>query len=228
MINLSKRLGAIAALVPRTGGVADVGTDHGYIPVWLLQNDFQGFVAATDINAGPLERARLTAAQYGISDKISFYLCDGLELVDADSVSTVIIAGMGGETIASILQNAPWTHDKLLILQPMSKSERLREWLFENGYRVLTERLVQDGAVYEILTATGGVDAPYGDGEILTGRFPLVSADPLFPARLSLLIKKTQRAVAGQSAASGAEGKTRLDALKKVLSGLYDMQSRLE
>lgn len=226
-INLSKRMRALAALVPHGGGLADVGTDHGYIPVWLLLNGFEGHIAVTDINAAPLERAKQTAAQYGVYDRISFHLCDGLAQVDANRVSAVIIAGMGGETIASILQNAPWTREKLLLLQPMSKADRLRSWLFESGYRVLTESLVEDGPVYEILTATGGCDTPYGGGEALTGHFHLISGDPLFPARLRSLIGKTRRAVTGLENASGADSAARLDSLKKTLDGLLSMQSQL-
>ncbi|NCC68024.1 MAG: SAM-dependent methyltransferase, partial [Clostridia bacterium] len=146
-IKLSERLLSIAKLIPSCGGVADVGTDHGYIPVWLAQNGHSGGLFATDINKGPLEHAKQTAAEYGQAGKISFFLCDGLKALSGREISTVIIAGMGGENIAEIISAAPWMKENhsLLILQPMSKSAFLRQWLFNNGYSVLSEQLVDDG-----------------------------------------------------------------------------------
>ena len=223
-IHLSKRLTAIAALVPPEGGLADVGTDHGYIPIWLLQNGFSGSVFATDINAAPLERARLSADENRLADKIDFRLCNGLAAVDSAKIDTVIIAGMGGETIAAILEAAPWTHEKHLIFQPMTKSERLRLWLFENNYKVLSEHLVKDGAIYELLTATGGSDRPYSDSELLTGHLDLIRSDRLFPARLSVLISRTRRALSGLESTEKAASSNRLDDLKRELRELEDMQ----
>ena len=228
-IKLSRRMEAIARLVPLSGGVADVGTDHGYIPISLLQRGFADKIVATDINPGPLESAKCAAAGQGVSDKISFYLCDGLAALDGDGLSTVIIAGMGGETIASILEAAPWTKEsgRLLILQPMSKSERLRSWLFENVYRVLTEELVEDGAVYELMTVTGGEDTPYEAGELLTGHYSLISGDPLFPARLDALTEKCKRAAEGLSASSDPECKNRLRKINESIEGLSALKARL-
>lgn len=226
-IKLSKRLSAIAALIPPSGGVADVGTDHGYIPVWLLQNGYKGAIIATDINSGPLERAKRTAAEYRLREKINFHLCDGLADADEKYISTIVIAGMGGETIAAILNAAPWTREKILILQPMTKSERLRSWLFQNQYRVTAETLVEDGTVYEILCATGGSDIPYEEGEFITGHFPLISGDPLFPQRLASLIEKHRRALAGLQRASDTESALRREALERELHGLLEMQGKL-
>ena len=223
-IHLSKRLTAIAALVPNEGGLADVGTDHGYIPVWLLQNGFSSLIFATDINAAPLERARLCAEENQLADKINFCLCDGLAAVDSAKIDTVIIAGMGGETIAAILEAAPWAHEKYLILQPMTKSERLRRWLFENGYRVISEHLIEDGAIYELLTATGGTDELYSEAEFLTGHLNLIRSDWHFPARLSALIERTSRALSGLESAEKATSSTRLDDLKRELKELGNMR----
>ena len=226
-IHLSKRLRAIASLVPPEGGLVDVGTDHGYIPVRLLQNGFAGAIFATDINSGPLERARLSAAENGLADRISFHLCDGLAAVDSEKVSTVIIAGMGGENIAAILSAAPWTRQKHLILQPMSKSERLRLWLFENDYVVLAEQLVEDGALYELITATGGRDYPYSRAELLTGHFGLIKNDPLFPKRLTFLINRVSRALRGLQSAGKQASCSDIDAQKIEMNELSRMLDSL-
>lgn len=228
-IKLSDRLLAIARLVPPLGGVADVGTDHGYIPVWLAQNGHSGKIYASDINEAPLEHAKLTAVEYGQADRISFALCDGLAALDGTDISTVIIAGMGGENIADILSAAPWTKTlrTRLILQPMTKSALLRSWLFDNGYRVLSEQLVQDGLVYEILTAEAGEDESYSPAELLTGHSKLISNDPLFEGRLDSLIEKTERAVSGLASSSRAEDSERLTQASTALSSLFELKKSI-
>ena len=108
-IRLSNRLQAVASWIAPCGTVADVGTDHGYLPVWLLQTHTAQRVIASDIHAGPLDRARRSAAEYSLENAIRFELCDGLQFAGADAADTVVIAGMGGETIITVLDAAPWT-----------------------------------------------------------------------------------------------------------------------
>ena len=224
-VALSKRLSAIAHLIPKTGGVADVGTDHGHIPVWLFQKGYKGKIFASDINQGPLDKAHTYARDHGASDDICFLLCDGLKDIPPDEVKTVVIAGMGGETIAGILSAAPWTRQggRLLILQPMTKSEELRLWLFENGYRVLSEQLVEDGKIYEIITARGGIDSPYTAAELLTGHLDLIKSDRLYPKQLQLLISKLDRACKGIKSSSKENDAGRLEELQETLRQLLEM-----
>ena len=226
-LKLSVRLEALAKLVPNSGSVADVGTDHGYIPVWLVQNGHCGALFATDIKEAPLEHARRTAEEYGQAGAIEFHLCDGLSALRGSSVETVIIAGMGGENIAEILEAAPWVRENgcLLILQPMSKSAHLRSWLFENGYKVLSEQLADDGAVYEILTARAGIDLPYSPAELLLGHRQLISGSPLYARRLEALIGKTKRALSGLSASQKADDTERLAVLNETLSSLQELKN---
>ncbi len=110
-IRLSNRLQAVASWIAPCGTVADVGTDHGYLSVWLLQTHTAQRVIASDIHAGPLDRARRSAAEYSLENAIRFELCDGLQFAGADAADTVVIAGMGGETIIAILEGAAWTKD---------------------------------------------------------------------------------------------------------------------
>lgn len=227
-IRLSGRLKAIARLVPPSGGMADIGTDHGYLPIYLFKKGFEGTIIATDIKPGPLDSARRSAKEHGLDGTIDFHLCDGLRGIDGSTIATVVIAGMGGETIASILEDAPWTKEggRLLVLQPMSKSDRLRSWLFENGYKVLTEELIKDGAVYELFSVSGGNDAAYCAGELLTGHFQLISGDPLFPERLDRLISKQRRAADGLSSSNDLESHKRLEKINEILGDLYYMKER--
>ena len=144
-MELTPRLQLIAEQVPQGARLVDVGTDHGYLPVWLLCSGQIDHAIAADLRAGPLERARETARQHGQTERISFRLCNGLTAVEPEEVDTVAIAGMGGETITSILKAAPWTHqDKLLLLQPMSGELQLRKWLQDHGYAILRERIAKE------------------------------------------------------------------------------------
>lgn len=226
-IKLSKRLALLASLVPPSGSLADVGTDHGYLPVSLVQGGHKGSFYATDINHDPLERAKNTARGQGLENRIRFFLCDGLAAVPP--VDTVVIAGMGGETIAGILAAASWTREenRLLLLQPMTKAAQLRLWLYEQGYRVLSEHLVQDGEVYEVLAVTGGKDVPYSPAELLMGHRALIEKSPLFPARLAEHTTKAQRILEGLKAAKEPDA-GRIREAEETLSSLLSLGAQTE
>ena len=135
MIRLTKRLEAIKNRITPGGRVIDVGTDHGMLPVYLAENGLAVSLAATDINAEPLARGKELAAEHGVQDRISFVLTDGLRGVGPE-FDTVVIAGMGGETMISILEAAPWVRENRvqLILQPQSKFGDLTLWLSAQQY----------------------------------------------------------------------------------------------
>lgn len=156
MINLDKRLSAVAALVRPGSRLADIGTDHAYLPVHLVQAGVCPTAIASDIGAGPLEAARHTVTENELTSKIALRLGNGLATVSVDEVEDIAIAGMGGETIAAILEAAPWVKDARLrlILQPMTRAEDLRRWLLQNGFSVLEEHLIIDGRhLYPVLAA---------------------------------------------------------------------------
>jgi len=165
MFSLSGRLMAAADFVAPGARVADVGTDHGKLPVWLMLQGRISAAIASDIREQPLCNARETVAKNGLSGRIQLRLCDGLAGITAHEVDTVVIAGMGGDTIAAILAAAPWTKDGAhrLILQPETASVRLRRFLYDNGYTILDETLVQEHRLYSILLVTGGTDAHGSD-----------------------------------------------------------------
>ncbi len=194
MIVLSTRLQAVADLVPHCGCVADVGTDHGYLAAWLLQNNVAKHVFATDIHAGPLERAKQTAKTCDITEKLSFYLCDGLQFREAQNADAVVIAGMGGETMISILQNAPWSWQNTdLILQPQSKQSMLFNWLRKHGIGLNRAVLCEDsGKRYMAVRARGGSDISVSAETLL-----LRAKDPLFSQYLKDELLRIDRALAG-------------------------------
>jgi len=198
MIKLSQRLASIASYAENSKSVADVGTDHGHIPVWLAQHGYAERITASDIKKGPLESARIYAAENEVSEKIEFVLTDGLKGLD-DGYDTVIIAGMGGETIVSILEAAPWTKNGVhLVLQPQSKVEILLKWLYENGYVITDGSIVKDaGKLYMILSVVGGNGVVPEDAYMYVDHVFFEKKEPLLAEYIRGLIKKNIKQLSG-------------------------------
>ncbi|HFI0419959.1 TPA: tRNA (adenine(22)-N(1))-methyltransferase TrmK [Streptococcus suis] len=160
---LSKRLATVADYVPQGARLADVGSDHAYLPLFLMEQGRIDFAVAGEVVQGPYQSARQNVEQAGQSDKISVRLANGLEAVElADQVSTITIAGMGGRLIAEILETGK---DKLgsverLILQPNNREDDVRRWLVANDFQLVTEEILEENdKIYEILVAEkGGTD----------------------------------------------------------------------
>ncbi len=213
-LRLQPRLQCIADCVPRGARLADVGTDHGYLPVWLLKAGRIERAIASDINAGPLEHARRTAEEHGVSGRMDFRLCAGLEGIGRGEADTVVIAGMGGETILGILGGASWDYRGVrLLLQPMTKAELLRRYLSENGFAIVSERLVPDkGTIYAVIEATAGSMRPLTAAEAWCGTGLL--HDPLYGAYAGDRAAKLERAAVGlrQAKRLDSGGAERLEA----------------
>lgn len=173
---MTERLNSILSLIENGRGMADIGTDHGYIPIELAKRDYKGKIIAVDINAFPLQKARLNAVSAGLEDLIDFRLSDGLDCISKDEIDTIVISGLGGSIICDILDRAEWTMDGKykLVLQPMSKAEVLRYWLTNNGYSIEKEFDVLDGRTpYSIICSVySGNNTAYSDAELFTGKQP--------------------------------------------------------
>ncbi len=153
---LDERLFACAEFVRNQSVLADIGTDHAYLPVSLILDGKIDFALACDINAKPLEKAKETALKYGVEKQVSFRLCDGLNDIKEDEFSDLAVAGMGGEMIAKILDNCPYIKNEKynLILQPMSKANILRKYLCENGFEILQEKaVISNRKIYSVINA---------------------------------------------------------------------------
>lgn len=224
-MELTARLRAIADQVPQGVCLADIGTDHGYLPVWLLMNERISGAIASDLREGPLNRAKQTAQQFGQFDRISFRLCGGLDDILEYEADVIVIAGMGGETIASILNNAPWTRqNKLLLLQPMTGLLELRRWLQQNHYTISCEQIVREGKrLYSIWTVIGGEMPSLTPAELWAGR---QSRDPLRKDYLSLMIGKAEKALTGHQTAH-TPNSSAIAELEQVLVGLKQMEKEL-
>ena len=156
MNSLDNRLMLCARFVRRGSRLADIGTDHAYLPVWLCRNGVCPSAIAADINPEPLARGRQTVVAAGLSDRIELRLSNGLREIAADETDDIVIAGMGGELIAAILDDCSYSRDpgKRFILQPMTKSEELLRRLCENGFTVTAQDCcVAAGKCYTVLQA---------------------------------------------------------------------------
>ena len=135
-IPISKRLLCCAGFVEPGARVADIGTDHGYLGIYLLKNGIARQVTACDLRPLPLRNAQENAERFGVGAQMEFLLSDGLERVAPERIDTVVCAGMGGDLIVRILEACAWIRDPgyRLVLQPQSAGQALRLWLAENGY----------------------------------------------------------------------------------------------
>ena len=159
---ISPRLLASAQLVPPCRRAADVGCDHGYLAIHLLQSGAVESVIASDINEMPLQSALHNAVRYGVREKMSFYLSDGVRNIPRD-FDCLICAGMGGDSMVSILEAAPWLRSDqyTLILQCQSKTPLLRRYLSDNGWAIDRETILRDGKfLYTVIRALWDPAAP--------------------------------------------------------------------
>lgn len=177
MKTLSRRLEVIASLIPQGAKVCDVGTDHGYLPIFLVKSGKVSKVIATDIRLKPLNTAKSNIEKTGITG-IELRLGDGLSTVNATEADTVVIAGMGGEVISGIIERCVWAKDKnkAFILQPMTSPEYLRKYLFDSGFDIITEIPLEDnGKLYSVISAVyTGEPVKYEPFQLYTGK---ISAD---------------------------------------------------
>ena len=143
---LSDRLLSCASFVSDGSRVADIGCDHGYLGIHLIKNCNAASVIAADINEAPLQSAMRNAEKYGVRDRMTFHLSDGVRNIPRD-FDTLVCAGMGADTMVSILEAAPWlkSNQYRLILQCQSKTPMLRAYLSENGWRITEESVLRDG-----------------------------------------------------------------------------------
>ena len=172
-MELSKRLYAVASLVTEGASVADIGTDHGYVPIYLMKNKIASKVIALDINKGPLERARMHVIGHGLKGQIETRLSDGLKNVKPGEVDTMIAAGMGGGLVIKILNDSREVVDQLTycILQPQSEIAKVRKYLAKNQLKIVDEDMVEeDGKFYPMMKVVHGEPEKYEEYEYIYGK----------------------------------------------------------
>ena len=192
---LSKRLKTVADLVTPCEKVADVGTDHGYVPIYLVKENICQFAYAMDVNEGPLNIAKSNIAEEGLEDKIETFLSDGFDNFGDREADSVIIAGMGGDLIVDILFRARNYDFDELILSPHKRPDLVRKFLSENGYTISDEKMVEDaGKYYSVIKAVKGESA-YDDVQLEFGPVLLDNKDEVLRAYLDIQLNKFSRII---------------------------------
>lgn len=225
-MNLTDRLQKAADLVPPGKAMADIGTDHGYLPIYLIEKKKMERAIACDINQGPLDRARENLISSGMMDRISLRLGGGLSPLEKGEVDGVTICGMGGLMIRQILEDDREKAQALswLVLQPQNHVAELKVFLSAHHFRIEKEILSQDGGqLYELLLAVPGEMEPL---DLLTAEIGATSSyreDPLFPTHIERLIRKRDFLIQGVAEDTKVERhrKNREKAVeeKKILEG---------
>lgn len=214
MLRLSERLLVTASFVRQGAVLADVGTDHAYIPAFLIKSGVISKAYASDINEGPLQNAAKTLESEKISG-VSLILSDGLKNVPQNDISDVLIAGMGGELIAKILLECAWCEYENLhfILQPMTKADYLRKILYKNGFEIIKEALAEEGEkIYTVMLVRF-----CGNKQIISEAFALLGApddSELFKIKKQREIKRLERIKKGLlKSSSDKEGLNHIQSL---------------
>lgn len=222
---LSHRLITCCDFVTPGDRIADIGCDHGYLGIHLLRQGIATFVIAADINEVPLQSAMRNAEKFGTRDRMAFYLSDGAKSIPRD-FDTMVCAGMGADTMISILEAAPWLRspDYRLILQCQSRRPALRRYLYDNGFQITRETLAQDShfiyPVMEVRYAPGGMLSPGGCH--ITPAL-LQSRSPLLPAFYDMVVEGMRSTVAGLSRSGGEK----YDHYKAVLAELLELEETI-
>ena len=204
---LSKRLSAAADLCRRGSFIADVGTDHAFLPIYLAEKGYIRGGVVSDINKGPIERARAHIAEADLDSMLTPILCDGLSHLEKYNPEDIFILGMGGELIARIIGDAPFVkrHGVRLILQPMTHPEILRKFLSENGFEIVSESIIKDDKLYQIICAEyTGIPYELSLFEMTFGRSNIENPSP----QLRELLANTERVMGDRirgKALSGAD-----------------------
>ncbi len=202
------RLCTAVPYLKRGGRVADIGTDHAYLPIYLVSQGIVSEALASDINQGPIDSARANIERAGLSHRISVLRTDGLHGVEAFAPDDILIFGMGGELIVTILSEAPFVKNKDigLILQPMSRAAALRSWLCENGFEILEETISHVDRYYQTIYARYcGRVQHYNALELQIGRRNICNRPPMLREFLMREIQVWSRIVRGKEQSAGAD-----------------------
>ena len=197
---LDLRMSRIAECVPRGAILADIGTDHGKLPVYLALNKRIKRAVAADINEMPLQKAVNNIKKNNLEDTIDTYLTDGLKGIEQFSPNCVVIAGMGGELIEQILEEGTIEKGNVkYILQPMTKEDSLRKYLCRNGYCITDEHIVKEGKLYQIICAEyDGKSREMGEAEYLLGRINIEKSEDLLGLLIEKVIERTSVKINGK------------------------------
>jgi len=230
-MQLSQRLSSVASMVTAGNCLADVGTDHGYVPIYLYERNVIPRAIAMDVNIGPLERATLHIAESGMKEAIETRLSDGLAALKPGEADSVVIAGMGGPLIIRILSAYPEVTDSLkeLILQPQSEIPEVRRWLYDQGYEIMEEHMVfEDGKYYPMFKAVKNPQAEkLTDLEYKFGKLSVLKERSVLKAYLVREIANKQTILNKLNEEATEKRRSRAEEIKTILAELEEMRNEV-
>ncbi|MDI3316179.1 MAG: class I SAM-dependent methyltransferase [Bacillota bacterium] len=228
-MQLSPRLLAIARQVPPERVVADVGTDHALLPIYLVSTGITPRAIAVELRRGPLDQARHNVQSFGLGDQVELRQGDGLEALAPGEAEVVVIAGVGGDRIVEILERQPDVRASVLcwIFQPMSQAGGLRRWLVAHGYRLADEELVAEGdRIYEVIRAQPGREPPQEALVMEIGPRLWERREPLLIPLLRRRLEEVEARLAHPAQAPGAGAGGR-NGLERLAARLNEMLAEL-
>ena len=231
-MELSKRLQAVADLLSINVTVADVGTDHGYIPIYLIETGKCKKAFAMDVNQGPLVRAKEHIAKHGLESQIETRLSDGVKQLKIGECDAVVIAGMGGALTIKILEEGRSVFRTLreFVLQPQSELHKVREYLFEQGYCIVAEDMVQEeGKFYPMMKVINGASDAYHAIEFRYGKLLLSKRHSVLRAFLEKERKTKKMILQNLQKEGGLHIEVRRKEIEEELEGIeYALQRYYE
>ena len=222
-MNIGDRLEAIGKLVPQGCVLADIGTDHAYLPVWLLEQGKIASAIAGDIAEGPCLAAKNTVSMHGMKGKVEVRLGSGLKVLQTGEADCIAIAGMGASTMIEILEaDMPLAVEaKRLVLQPMAGAASLRKWLIQNGWHIVAEDLVADGRhLYEIMAVERGESEAFSDAVLEIGPSLIEAKHPLLAKQFARQINNYKKLLANMGKSEQAKASEKYIAWEKLVQEL--------
>ena len=197
---LSLRLERVAANVPKGARLADIGSDHGYLPVALMRRGLITMAVAGEVATTPFHAAQRTVRDNGLEQQITVRLADGLAAMKPDDgITAISVCGMGGETVRDILESGKrhLSGQERLILQPNGGEQPLRQWLMDNGYSILREELLRENRFYyEIIVAERAGPVAYTAEQLYFGPLQLQARSPVFIAKWQRMLRQKHKTLA--------------------------------
>ncbi len=223
-IPMSSRLLAVCDFIRKGDRVADIGCDHGYLGIYLLTNGIAAHMIESDVAQGPLDAARRNAARFGVGNAMTFCRSDGAQDIPRD-FDVLVCAGMGADTIISILKAAPWLRSGQyrLVLQCQSKRPELRRYLYQQGYAIARETLAKDGKfVYTVMEVLPAPSGQPDEAHFYISPQLLADGSPLLPEFVERVLFGIRQTVAGMEKSGHPELARQRALLQKLEEMTYD------
>ncbi|MFW9265854.1 tRNA (adenine(22)-N(1))-methyltransferase [Pseudomonas sp. NR3] len=224
---LSMRLERVAGLVPTGARLADIGSDHGYLPVALIKRGVIAAAVAVEVASTPFRAAERTVRESGLDEWISVRLADGLAAIEpADGITAISLCGMGGETIRDILDSGKCrlSGRERLILQPNGGEQPLRQWLMDNDYRILCEDVLRENRFYyEIIVAERDGPVMYSAEELYFGPLQMQARSPVFLAKWQRMLRLKHKTLANFAQAQQAVAEEKVQEVARQVRWINEL-----